>query len=164
MVVAAVSRGGDLRTAERVNSWSGFTSHGLATWSQVDIAIASDGDIWFAGTKRDGRLFVRKRIGGVWSGFAIQGLATWSADEAPAVAAYSNGVVVAAVKQDGRLYTRHQIGGVWRSFVQQGLPGWTATDIAVSANGAAWIAGVKADGRAYTVSYTHLTLPTICSV
>jgi len=148
--LGAIRSDGELHTAKRNTSWSGFTTHGGTGWAHVDVSVASDGDLWWAAVKDNGRLYVRKNLGSGWSGFADQGLATWSKATAPAISARSNGVIVAAVKSDGRLYTRRQVAGKWQGFQKHGAGSWASIDIAMTEGGRAWLAAHKTWGRLYT--------------
>lgn len=152
ITLAAVKNDGRLYTRERgaSSAWGSFTLHGRSDWAHVDVAMAADGDTWFAGTKADGRLYVRKRIGGTWSGFSLQGKATWSTTTPPAVSARATGVVVAAVKADGRLFSREQSNGVWGGFVKHGLANWASVDVDTDEAGTLALAGVKRSGQLYT--------------
>jgi uncharacterized protein YkwD len=150
VVLGAITSSGELRTKTQQGAWSGATVHGARGWASVDVDIAADGDIWFAGIKHDGRLYLRKHLGAGWSGFAQMGAPTWSAKAPPSVAARSNGVIFAAVKQDGRLYTREQKNNTWARWVRQGISSWSSADIDMTENGHVWLAAVKNWGRLYT--------------
>lgn len=152
-------------TAAHVGSWGGWTSHGLATWSRVDVvaqgrfnSATSRVDqlraVWFVGTKQDGRLFTRKRAdGGDWEGYVQHGLPTWDAQAEPSISAgergFSDNVMVGGVKTDGRLFTRIHNANGFANWVQHGGPGWVAADTLYS-GGRIWILGTKGDGAMFS--------------
>jgi len=151
ITIAAIKEDGRLYTRQRSTSggWAGFKKHGKAGWAQLDVAVADDGDLWYAATKNDGRLFVRKQINGNWSGFAKQGKATWATDMRPSISARSSGVVYAALKADGTLYTRSN-NGSWSGFLKQGSSNWVSASVDTNEAGAIVLGAVKDTGLLYT--------------
>lgn len=154
IVLGAVKADGRLYTRERstAGSWGSFTEHGLATWTHVDIDQASDGSLWFVGSKSDGRLFTRFKAGGSWGPYSRHGLPTWDATIAPSITVEANNLATfAAIKTDGRLYTRGTTSsGGWTGFVRHGVNAWSGVSLDSDSAGHIALAATKDFGRLYT--------------
>lgn len=153
---AAVKSDGRVYTRERNVTgnvaWGAYKRHGLAGWTQVDIAMASNGTAWLIGTKDDGRLFTRSKTGATWGSFGRHGAATWEPATAPSIAARRGEIVFGAVKDDGRMYTRTN-NGSWGDFIRHGRASWTGVSVDMSSTGTIGVAATKDFGRLYTRTY-----------
>jgi len=154
IALGAVKSDGRLFTRERslVGPWGAFTRHGSATWAQVDVDQASDGSLWFVGSKSDGRLYTRSRLGSSWGSFTKQGRPTWDPTIAPSITVEANNVAVfGAVKADGRLYTREWSGvGSPSGFVRHGVDSWAGVSLDSDGAGGVGLVANKDFGVLYT--------------
>ena len=143
LLAATVSSGSIYTSADSGASWTEDATAGARSW--VSIAMSADGQrlaaVEGSGDTYDddacsvyGSLWTSSDFGASWTEQAGLGSECWRG-----VATSGDGATVAAVVDQGSI--------------------WVSTDY-----GSSWGETSDPDSNSMPVSYTHLTLPTICSV